>query len=113
VPAGSSHFSQRIQREHHRTSGEGQTFHPAAAEVTAQLAAGYRIATRKSDEGDDDRVVGRAIQVRVPLRNPGGVAPGVKGEELVAREPVASVLAACQRAKELCDMLMWEREQWA
>lgn len=38
----------------------------------------------------------------------GGWLHVLRGEELVAREPVASVLAAYQRAKEISRALLWK-----
>ena len=42
----------------------------------------------------------------------GGWLRMLRGEELVAREPVASILAAYQRAKEISDLSIWKRAKW-
>lgn len=45
--------------------------------------------------------------------NAGGWLHVSRGDELVAREPVASVLAAYQRAREICHTLMWKSRKGA
>lgn len=43
----------------------------------------------------------------------GGWLHVLRGDELVAREPVASVLTAYHRAREICHALMWKSRKGA
>lgn len=45
--------------------------------------------------------------------NAGGWLHVLRGEELVAREPVASVVAAYNRAREICHTLLWKSRKGA
>ena len=99
---------------HTRPLRGARPFIPCVPEVSAGSSAGYRFAGAASTmKGMTIGWWEEPFRCEFRSESAGGWLQMLRGEELVAREPVASVLAAYQRAREISQMLIWKRAKGA